>query len=106
MPPRNDSDIYNTLIGSPNKNALANIDRKNMNRFSIREILMLVVILALAMGWWVDRRSGLIRFQMHATSNHSYVLDTVTGQVWHARLDPTSGGYFGSNDFTDIKLPE
>jgi hypothetical protein len=77
-----------------------------MNQFSIREVLLVFVIFAVAIGWWVDRRSGPTRFEMHVTTNHAYVLDKVTGQVWHATINPDNGGYFGDQVFTGVKLPE
>lgn len=77
-----------------------------MKQFSIREMLLVVVIFALALGWWVDRRSGLARFQMHVTTNHAYVLDVVTGQVWEGPVHLESGNYQGNPGLRDIKLPE
>jgi hypothetical protein len=54
-----------------------------MKQFSIRDLLFLVVIVALALGWWLDRRPVAARFQIEAAGNGPvYVLDTATGQVW------------------------
>jgi hypothetical protein len=53
-----------------------------MKQFSIRDLLFVVVIAALVLGWWLDRRPVAARFEMHATTNSAYVLDTATGQVW------------------------
>jgi hypothetical protein len=54
-----------------------------MKQFSIRDLLFLVVIVALALGWWLDRRPVAARFQIEAAGNGPvYVLDTATGEVW------------------------
>ena len=53
-----------------------------MKQFSIRDLLFLIVIVALMLGWWLDRRPVPSRFQMQATSSTAYVVDTATGQVW------------------------
>jgi hypothetical protein len=54
-----------------------------MKQFSIRDLLFLVVIVALALGWWLDRRPVAARFQIAGGGNGpAYVLDTATGQVW------------------------
>jgi hypothetical protein len=49
-----------------------------MKQFSIRDLLFLVLIVALALGWWLDRRPIPARFQMHVTTKHAFVLDTPT----------------------------
>ena len=77
-----------------------------MKQFSIREMLLVMVIFALALGWWVDRRSGLARFQMHVTNNHAYLLDVVTGQVWDGPVHSESGSFQGGLEFRSVKLPE
>jgi hypothetical protein len=54
-----------------------------LKQFSIRDLLFLVVIAALILGWWFDRRPVPARFQMQVRpDNNTVVLDTVTGQVW------------------------
>ena len=54
-----------------------------MKQFSIRDLLFLVVIVALAFGWWMDRRPIPARYQMVADTNkYVYILDTATGQAW------------------------
>jgi hypothetical protein len=55
-----------------------------MKQFSIRDLLFIVVIVALALGWWFDRRPQPARFQMHSEpGGTTYMLDTATGQVWY-----------------------
>jgi hypothetical protein len=58
-----------------------------MKQFSIRDLLFLILIVALALGWWLDRRPVSARFQMHATNDIAYVVDTATGQVWSQHTD-------------------
>jgi hypothetical protein len=54
-----------------------------MKQFSIRDLLFLIVIVALILGWWLDRRPIPARFQMQSAGNGPvYVIDTATGQVW------------------------
>lgn len=50
-------------------------------RFSTRDLFFLIVIVALALGWWLDHRS-VGRYQMTTSANGSLILDTATGQVW------------------------
>jgi hypothetical protein len=55
-----------------------------MKQFSLRDLLFLVVIVALALGWWLDRRPIPARFQMVSSPNGTtYILDTGTGQAWY-----------------------
>jgi hypothetical protein len=55
-----------------------------MKQFSIRDLLFIIVIVALLLGWWLDRRPIPARYQMVANPNGTtFVLDTATGQVWH-----------------------
>jgi hypothetical protein len=60
-----------------------------MKRFSLREILLLFVIVGLALGWWNDRRLSTVRYQIWHNADENfkglYVLDTVTGEVREAR---------------------
>ena len=76
---------------------------ERMARFSIRDLLFLLAIIALALGWWFDRRPIPARFQMHVTTNRAYVLDTATGQVWSRGVRP-DGELTGSADIHSIKL--
>lgn len=66
-----------------------------VKQFSIRDMLLLFVIVALALGWLFDRRQVPARFQMHVTVNHAFVLDTATGQVWEGRVDERGNLYKG-----------
>jgi hypothetical protein len=68
----------------------------SMTRVSVRELLLAFAIVALALGWWFDRRSDEARFQIQATGSHAYVLDTHTGQVWSHTV--SSEGISGDND--------
>jgi hypothetical protein len=54
-----------------------------MKQFSIRDLLFLVVVVALALGWWLDRRPTTGRFQGFGGGNNAYVVDTATGKVWN-----------------------
>jgi hypothetical protein len=71
-----------------------------MKQFSIRDLLFLVVIVALALGWWLDRRPIPARFQLQVVESHACVLDTATGQVWERAF--TAG--YSSSDFLDSKV--
>jgi hypothetical protein len=54
-----------------------------MKQFSIRDLLFVVVIVAVALGWWFDKRPVPARFQIVSPGiNSVYVLDTATGKVW------------------------
>jgi hypothetical protein len=53
-----------------------------MKRFSLRDLLFLVVVVALGLGWWLDKRPIPARFVLGGGGDHIYVLDTATGQVW------------------------
>lgn len=61
-------------------------DGGRMKQFSIRDLLFVIMIVALVLGWWLDRRPIPARFQMQTVSGangtNAYVLDTATGQVW------------------------
>jgi hypothetical protein len=59
-----------------------------MKQFSIRDLLFLVMIIALALGWWFDRRPVAGRFAMGGGDNHAYLFDTATGQVWEKAYLP------------------
>ena len=75
-----------------------------MKQFSIRDLLFLAVIAALALGWWVDKRPIPARFTIGGGDKHAYILDTATGQAWEksyssygeSREHPTkeTPGYF------------
>jgi hypothetical protein len=57
-----------------------------------------VLVVALALGWWLDKRPAAAgRFQLHTPINDqpghtraNYIIDTATGQVW---LDSSAGFY-------------
>ena len=70
-----------------------------MKQISIRELLLLFVIIALALGWWFDRRPIPARYQMQVVESQALVLDTATGQVWEKGF---KGGYSSPN-FLDAK---
>jgi hypothetical protein len=76
-----------------------------MKQFSICDLLFAVAIIALALGWWFDRRPVPARFQIVSGANHVFVLDTITGQVWSEGYDPN---YHSSDDTNihGIKLPK
>jgi hypothetical protein len=76
-----------------------------MRQFSIRDLLFVIVIVALILGWWFDRRPVPARFQMTSTSGHAFVLDTSTGQVWAMRADPNSN-IGGNANFFSPKIPK
>jgi hypothetical protein len=61
-----------------------------MKQFSIRDLLFLVVIIALTLGWWLDRRPIPARFTMGGGDSHAYILDTATGQVWEKSYSPNN----------------
>jgi hypothetical protein len=76
-----------------------------MKQFSIRELLLVVLIVSLALGWWVDRRNSAStsqRFQLQVADEHAFIVDSVTGQSWQQRLN---GGY-SSPDFLQPKSTE
>jgi hypothetical protein len=73
-----------------------------MRQFSIRDLLFVILIISLALGWWVDRRNSAStsqRFQLQVADEHAFIVDTVTGQSWQQSL---SGGY-SSPDFLQPK---
>jgi hypothetical protein len=65
-----------------------------MKQLSIRDLLFLFLLVALALGWWLDLRPVLARYQLSAINDaggsHAFVLDTATGEVWK---EPASGFY-------------
>ncbi len=76
-----------------------------MKQFSIRDLLFLVLIVALALGWWLDRRPIPARFQMQVTTKHAFVLDTATGQVW-SDVITENGHLYGDSLFKTPKRTE
>jgi hypothetical protein len=78
-----------------------------MKQFSIRDLLLLVLIVAIGLGWWVDRRSRAAlspaRYQIQVVEGHAFVLDTSTGQVWEKWLHPSGGST--SPGFLQPKTP-
>jgi hypothetical protein len=59
-----------------------------MKQFSLRDLLFFIVIVALGLGWWLDKRPDVARFTMGGGNSHAYVLDTATGQVWEKSYTP------------------
>ena len=70
-----------------------------MKQFSIRDLLFLIVIVALALGWWLDKRPIPSRYQMRVSGNRAYVVDTATGQVW-------TDSYTSAGKDTDLRVPK
>jgi len=68
--------------------------------------LFVILIVALALGWWLDRRSVPARFQMQVTTNRAYVLDTATGQVWSQKVLESGDFPGGALELSAIKLQE
>jgi hypothetical protein len=66
-----------------------------MKRFSIRDLLFVIIIVALILGWSFDRRPATGRFQIGVSEKAVYVLDTATGKMWA-----------GDEAFVDSKLPK
>jgi hypothetical protein len=80
-------------------------ERGGVKRFTLRDILLLFVVVALALGWWMDRRPRPVRFEMQANDHHVYILDTSTGQMWAERIE--KGRAFPSNaEIHRPKLPQ
>jgi hypothetical protein len=77
----------------------------NVKQFSIRDLLLLVVIVALALGWWFDRRPASARFEMQAVSNHVFIFDKATGAAWAARIEQ-SGELLRDKGFDPPKLTD
>ena len=77
-----------------------------MKRFSIRDLLFLVLIVALALGWWLDRRPIPARFQGFAADKRAYVLDTATGEVWSDAVDDKGYLWNENASFVPPKLKE
>jgi hypothetical protein len=66
-----------------------------MKQFSIRDLLFVFVIAALALGWWFDRRPippAPARFAITSENNNALVLDTATGEVWSQHFSPNFNG--------------
>ncbi len=56
-----------------------------MKQHSIRDLLVLIAFVAVALGWWIDRHNRAVepaRYQIRTVAGHAFVLDTATGQVW------------------------
>ena len=53
-----------------------------MKQFSIRDVLLLFVIVSVFLGWWVVRRNRAdptpARFQIHVVDGHAFVHDTAS----------------------------
>ena len=58
-----------------------------MKQYSLREIILVMVIVSLLFGWWIDRQNrepSVGRFTgFEDPVGRSAILDTATGQVWH-----------------------
>ena len=53
-----------------------------MKQFSLRDLLFVIALIAMALGWWIDRRTAKPRYTMQISSNNTiYVLDTSTGSI-------------------------
>jgi hypothetical protein len=76
-----------------------------MRQLSIRDLLFLAAVIALALGWWLDRRPVPARFQMSSAGDHVFVLDTATGKVWSQGF-PANSQNSGDSDIHGIKLPK
>ncbi len=77
-----------------------------LKQFSLRDALLLIAFVAVALGWWVDRRNRVAapaRYQMQTVEGHAFVLDTATGQVWEKWVPPNGGG--GTAGFHEPKTP-
>ena len=59
-----------------------NREGRGMKQFSIRDLLFLVVIVALILGWSLDRRTIVGRFQAAVSGRRVFLTDTATGQIW------------------------
>jgi len=60
-------------------------------RFTIRDLLWLTLVVAMAVGWYVDRRSYSVppRFQVSFEDTDTMSLtDRQTGEVWVKIHDP------------------
>lgn len=54
--------------------------------FSLRDALFVIAIVAVLLGWWVDRRQVAAapgRFQMQIVNGQAMMLDTATGRVFY-----------------------
>jgi hypothetical protein len=68
-----------------------------MKQFSLRDLFFIVAIVALLLGWWVERRNFAAapgRFQMQVVNGQAVLLDTATGEVH----------YSGTTTFTAPKI--
>jgi hypothetical protein len=77
--------------------------RMGRMRFSIRDLLLLVLVVALALGWWFDRRNTASRFQLQSSATHGFVIDTATGQVWEIGIRSDGAATGDVNAFTQPK---
>ena len=76
-----------------------------MKQFSIRDLLPIILIAALALGWWLDKRPVPARFQIQAGNGIAYVLDSATGEVWTKQTRADGAPMYESNGFMKPKLP-
>lgn len=69
-----------------------------VKQFSIRDLLLLIAFVAIALGWWVDRHNRATvpalsgRYQLQTNEGHAFVLNTASGQVWEKFVSPSGGG--------------
>ena len=77
-----------------------------MKQFSIRDLLFLIVIVALALGWWFDKRPIPARFTIGGGDKHTYILDTATGQSWEKSYSPTDNRDYVINESPGYLTPK
>jgi hypothetical protein len=61
-----------------------------LKRFSIRQLLLLVTFVAIALGLWLERRNrlgGPPPYQLQIVGENAQVLDTMTGQIAGEKTD-------------------
>jgi len=51
-------------------------------RFTTRDLLWLMVVVGLALVWFVLRPNQPGRYQLGTDHDHAVILDTVTGRCW------------------------
>jgi hypothetical protein len=75
-----------------------------MKQFSIRDLLFIVAIVALALGWWLNRHPTSSRFELRVSGGRAFVLDKSTGQVW-TELRSLDRGEIGDGGLLAPKVP-
>ena len=73
--------------------------RRSLLRFGVRDLLWVMVVVGLALGWWLGRREPekppveIGRYQMHTDKDGLlHVMDTATGVYW--TRDPHSHEWY------------